>query len=179
MGDKQVESAIAIEIHEAGTRTPAALAGQAGLASDVAESTVAVVAKQLIGAAKVADEEVDTAVVVDVSHGDTHAIAAAAKARVRGDIGKVQAWVGRRRRIVVVQPGGAGIASRAGRGPEPDALQHQQVESSIIVVIKQRHAGANDFGIEKFTRPAIRMLEVNAAGLCHFGEQCDLRFSRG
>ena len=86
MTNKEIQPAVAIDIHEGRRDAPSWIGGAAD-SRRIAERAVAVVAQQLIRS-ELGDVEIDAAVVVVVAGGGAHAVAAHVDAALFGDVGE-------------------------------------------------------------------------------------------
>ena len=137
-----------------------AVAADARPLRDIGERAVSVVVEELIRRAEMGDEHVDESVVVEVAHGDTHAVTVRAQSgllRNVGELGRARP-IGIDDEVVVIEPSRApsrliiGLAERC-------ALQNEDVRPPIVVVIEDRDAWANDLGEIVFAHHAVRMNE--------------------
>ena len=121
------------------------------------------------------DEDVGASVVVVIPDRDAHAVAMRAQPGGVGDIGVLQ--VARAVRIdhevASIQPGGTGVllCAGAGGGGEHTALQHQDVELCVVVVVENGHARADDLRVVELAGPSVEVLESDPARLRGVDEQ--------
>ena len=172
--DVQIEQPIAIEIEESRARAPGAAAGDAGRLGDVGKGPVAVVAEQLVGRAEMGDEHVDESVVVDIAGRDPHAVAARAQPGSLGDVGEFERHrsAGGGNRLVAEEACRALRRACGGgmRSHQGSALQHEQVETPVVVVIEQGDAGTDDLGKIELAAHSVRVDEASPRWIGHLDE---------
>ena len=129
--------AVFVVVEKSAAGVPAqAILQQAGLFGDVGEGAVAVVAEQRV-LAVVADEEIVPAVVVVVAHAAGLAPAGAGEAGLEGDVGK--------RAVAIVLEEMADRLLAFGKAFEAPAVDEEDVDPVVLVVVKEGGAAAGGF----------------------------------
>ena len=115
------------------------------------------------------DQEVGEAVVVIVADGDAHAVHFHREAGHFGDVGESAVA------IVPVQPHGGALAAVAG---PVHAIDQQDVEPAVAIVIEEGAPGAHGFGEVLGAERAAVVAELNTGGGGDVG-QAEFRGGRG
>ena len=133
----------------------------------IGKGPVAVVAPQLIDA-EIGQEQIDPAVVVDISRGHAQAELIGDDAARVGDVGEAQlARALVNSKVVSVQA--ALECPRLGR-PERPPLNEVDVQIAVVVVVEQPDARRQNFGIVEASRGTVDVHEVDARRLRDIGE---------
>ena len=154
VADQQIQQAVAIEIEPERRGAEGAAAAQAGLFGDVDEVAAPGVLKQAV-LADGGDQNIGEAVVVVVGDGHAHAVHFDRQAgwRVTSREGAVA--------VVAVELQGAALALVAG---PIHAVDQQNVQPAVAVVIQKGAAGAHGFGQILRAESAAVVAEVDAGG---------------
>src|SRR5688572_3092508 len=136
MRHEEIEPSVAVVVEERGARAPAGVAC-AGRRRNVGKGAVALVAEHVVGA-KPGDVDVYPAVVVVVTGRGAHAIDGNGQTGRLRDVGEPQATVGRRGQIIAVET--TGRTGPASFGAEGLALNGEEIEVAVVVVIEERAA---------------------------------------
>ena len=119
--------------------------------------------------------EIDPTVVIEVTHGDAHAVSVGLQSTLPGHIGEVEGAraIGVHHEVVPIES----IRQRPLRRseqrrpwPEPPALNEVDVEVAVVVVIEHRDAGPHDFGLIEPAGHAVEMGELNPRRRCAIDE---------
>ena len=157
MADVKVEVAVVVQVGEGGRGGPVAIAAEAGAIGDILEGPVASVAVKGVRS-PAGDEEVGTAVVVEVADGHAMAVTSLHP----GDAGPFGGVFKCAVAAVAEQP----VAGRrsAGIGRESTALDDVDVEPAVAVVVQQADAAGRGLGKLPERRPAVIEDEPQARG---------------
>ena len=154
VADQQVEQAVAIEIEPEGRGAEGAAAAQSGLLRDVDKAAAAVVLEEAVLPDR-GDQQVGKAVVVVVADGHSHAVHFDRQPGALGDVGEGAVAV------VAVEPHGGAPASMAG---PVHAVDQQDIEPAIGIVVEEGAAGAHGFGQILRAECAVVVPELDAGG---------------
>src|SRR5882762_3417993 len=176
-GHEQVELAVIVVVEESGARAPPA-GGDSGRFRDVGERAISVVVVQRV-AAVVGHVDIFEAVVVIVAHGDAHSVVVlrhSGEARLFRDVGK------RAVGVLVIEPvrelpvGLVGeLAVRHGI-VDLCAIDKEDVEPSIVVVIQQCYAASHGLDQVLVRGRGVFVFEIDSRGL---GDVRELHFGGG
>src|ERR1035437_8768628 len=168
VADQEVEPAVAVEIEPDGRGAEGAATAQPGLFGDVDEAAAAVIPEEAV-LADGGDQEVREAIVVVVADGHTHAVHFHRQAGALGDVGEGAVTV------VAVEPHGGALAAPTG---PVHAVDQQNVEPAIGIVIEEGAAGAHGLGQVLGAECAAVVVELDAGGRGNVG-QPEVRAGRG
>ena len=128
VGDKQIETAVAVIVEEGAAGVVAhAILNEARFARHIAKAFAAFVAIEHV-LAPVSDEEIGIAVVVVIARADALRPAGASNSHLLGDVAVAAPA------FVVVEARGRAVAAG-----------HEDVEQAVVIVVEEAHAAAGGF----------------------------------
>ena len=160
VADEQVEQAVAVEIEPERRGAERRPAGEAARSGHVEERALAGVPEQPV-LSDAGDEQVGIAVVVEVADGGAHSVELDIEAGAARHVGKCAVAV---------------VAEQAQRRPPArvagpvHAVDQQDVQPAIGVVIEKCAPGPERFGQQPATVGAVVVLEIYAGGAGDIGE---------
>src|SRR5258708_2500751 len=129
--DDEILAAIAVVIEERGSGTPLSGQNDGGVfGGDVPKRTIAEVAVEGVSAIA-GDEDVDAAVVVEISGCNSHSVTGVVETGLSGDVGELQP-AGGNQFVAVQAAAAAGLEIVEGR-----SVQQQNIEIAITIVVEQ------------------------------------------